>query len=170
MVIRALPHIAERFPDIKYVIAGTGEDYDSLQRLAAEVGVENKVIFVGQIDNGEEPAYYAACDLFIMPNRQIGPDVEGFGIVFLEASAAGKPVIGGHSGGTGEAIQDGVTGIRVNGENVEAIAAAVIQMLADSDKARAMGEQGRQWVESAFTWESIVDRTRQLALAVARGV
>lgn len=170
MVIRALPRIAESFPDIKYVIAGTGEDYDSLQRLAAEVGVANKVIFVGQIDNGEEPVYYAACDLFIMPNRQIGPDVEGFGIVFLEASAAGKPVIGGHSGGTGEAIQDGVTGIRVNGENVEAIAAAVIQMLADSDKARAMGEQGRQWVESAFTWEAIVDRTRQLALAVARGV
>jgi phosphatidyl-myo-inositol dimannoside synthase len=170
MVIRALPLIAERLSDIKYVIAGTGDEHAYLKQLAAEVGVADKVIFVGQIDNGEEAAYYAACDLFVMPNRQIGPDVEGFGIVFLEAGAAGKPVIGGYSGGTGEAIQEGVTGIRVNGENVEAIAAAVIQILADSDKARAMGEQGRQWVESVFTWESIVDRTRALAHDVAQGV
>jgi len=138
--------------------------------LAGDVEVQDKVIFAGQVVDGEQAAYYAACDVFIMPNRQIGPDVEGFGMVFLEAGAAGKPVIGGCSGGTGEAIRDGVTGIRVDGENVEAIAAAVIEILADADKARAMGEQGRQWVESAFTWESIVDRTRQLALTVARGV
>jgi phosphatidyl-myo-inositol dimannoside synthase len=170
MVIRALPRVIKRFPDVMYVVAGTGEDQAFLQRLAGDVGVQDKVIFVGPVVDGEQAAYYAACDVFIMPNRQIGPDVEGFGIVFLEASAAGKPVIGGCSGGTGEAIRDGVTGIRVDGENVEAIAAAVIEILADPDKARAMGERGKQWVESAFTWESIVDRTRQLAVAVARGV
>ena len=170
MVIQALPRIVKRFPDVKYVIVGTGEDHAFLQRLAGDVEVQDKVIFAGQVVDGEQAAYYAACDVFIMPNRQIGPDVEGFGMVFLEAGAAGKPVIGGCSGGTGEAIRDGVTGIRVDGENVEAIAAAVIEILADADKARAMGEQGRQWVESAFTWESIVDRTRQLALTVARGV
>ncbi len=170
MVIKALPLIRKTYPDIKYLIVGGGEELESLQLLAKEEGVQNDVIFTGRISDEERSAYYAACDIFVMPNRQIGADIEGFGMVFLEAGAAGKPVIGGRSGGTGEAIQDGVTGIRVNGENVEVIAAAVIQMLADSDKARAMGEQGRQWVESAFTWESIVDRTRQLALAVARGV
>lgn len=127
------------------------------------------MIFVGHIDSDEQAAYYAACDVFIMPNRQIGADIEGFGIVFLEAGAAGKPVVGGRSGGTAEAIQEGVTGIRVDGENVEWIAAAVIDLLADSGKARAMGERGRQWVETEFNWESIVDRTRQLALTVAQG-
>jgi phosphatidyl-myo-inositol dimannoside synthase len=169
MVIQALPRIAKSFPDVKYVIVGAGEEYDFLQRLAREVGVQDKVIFVGQIDSDEQAAYYAACDVFLMPNRQIGADIEGFGIVFLEAGAAGKPVIGGRSGGTGEAIQDGVTGIRVDGENVDAISAAVIDLLSDSRKARAMGERARQWVESEFNWESIVDRTRQLALAVAQG-
>jgi phosphatidylinositol alpha-1,6-mannosyltransferase len=170
MVIRALPLIAEEFPDVKYMIAGTGQEYNYLQRLAAEIGVEDKVIFVGPIDGEEQAAYYAACDLFLMPNRQIGPDVEGFGIVFLEAGAAGKPVIGGRSGGTGEAIQDGVTGIRVDGENVEAIAAAVIDLLADPTKARIMGERGRQRVEASFTWESIFERTRQISTIVAEGV
>jgi phosphatidylinositol alpha-1,6-mannosyltransferase len=167
MVIRALPHILRRFPDVKYVVVGVGEEYRVLRRLAEEVKVQDKVIFAGQIGHGEKAAYYAACDVFVMPNRQIGADVEGFGIAFLEAAAAGKPVIGGRSGGTGEAIQEGVTGIRVDGESVKAIAAAVIDLLADSEKARAMGERGKQWVETAFTWESIVERTRQVAVAAS---
>ena len=170
MVIRALPRIAERVPDVKYLIVGGGEEYDFLQRLARETSVQDRVIFVGQIDEGEQAAYYAASDVFIMPNRQIGADVEGFGIVFLEAGAAGKPVIGGRSGGTGEAIQDGVTGVRVDGESIEAIAATVIDLLSDSQKARAMGERGRRWVEAAFTWESIFERTRELSAAVAERV
>jgi phosphatidylinositol alpha-1,6-mannosyltransferase len=168
MVIQALPRIAKRFSEVRYVIAGAGEERDFLERLACELGVRDKVIFVGQIENGEQAAYYAASDVFLMPNRQIGADVEGFGIVFLEAGAAGKPVIGGQSGGTAEAIQEGVTGIRVDGENVEAIAAAVIDLLTDSDKARAMGERARQWVEKAFSWESVVERTRQVSATVAR--
>ena len=163
MVIRALPLIREKFPTVKYLVVGTGEEYGALQNLAKESGVGDDVIFVGEVSDDERAAYYAACDLFIMPNRKIGPDVEGFGIVFLEAGAAGKPVVGGRSGGTGEAIQEGVTGIRVDGENVEAIAAAVIDILADSEKARTMGTRGRHWVEKGFTWESIVERTRQVA-------
>jgi phosphatidylinositol alpha-1,6-mannosyltransferase len=170
MVIRALPRIAKSFRDVKYIIVGIGDEYDFLQRLAREVGVEDKVIFVGQVHDSDQAAYYAACDVFIMPNRTIGADVEGFGIVFLEAGAAGKPVIGGRSGGTGEAIQDGVTGIRVDGDNVEAIAAAVIDLLADPTKARVMGERGRQRVEASFTWESIFERTRQISTIVAEGV
>jgi phosphatidyl-myo-inositol dimannoside synthase len=169
MVIKALPLIKERFPKVKYLIVGTGEEHASLQQLAQDHGVREDVVFAGSVSDGDRAAYYAACDLFLMPNRQIDADIEGFGIVFLEAAAAGKPVIGGRSGGTGEAIQDGVTGIRVDGENVEAIAAAVIEILADSDKARAMGEQGRRWVEKAFSWESIVERTRQVAAMIVQG-
>jgi phosphatidyl-myo-inositol dimannoside synthase len=170
MVIKALPLVKEKFPNVKYLIVGTGEEYESLQQLAKGNGVSENVLFVGSVADDERAGYYAACDVFLMPNRQIGTDVEGFGIVFLEAGAAGKPVIGGRSGGTGEAIQDGVTGIRVDGENVEAIAAAVIDLLADPPKARVMGERGRQRVEAAFTWESIFERTRQLSTIVAECV
>ncbi len=169
MVIKALPLIKERVPGIKYLIVGTGEEHAWLQRLAQDCGVPEDVIFVGAVSDGDRAAYYAACDLFIMPNRQIDADIEGFGIVFLEAGAAGKPVIGGRSGGTAEAIQDEITGLRVDGESVEAIAAAVLELLGDSAKARAMGERGRQWVEQSFSWETIVERTRQVSATVGRG-
>ena len=170
MVIKALPLVREKFPNVKYLIVGNGEEYDSLQQLAIVQGVSKNVIFVGSVADDERAGYYAASDIFLMPNRQIGADVEGFGIVFLEAGAAAKPVIGGRSGGTGEAIQDGVTGIRVDGENVEEIAAVVIDLLTDPTKARAMGERGRQRVETEFTWESIFERTRQLSNIVSERI
>ena len=170
MVIKALSLIMKSHPDIKYLIVGSGEELESLQLLAKEQSVQDNVIFTGRIPDEERSAYYAACDIFIMPNRQIGADIEGFGIVFLEAGAAGKPVIGGKSGGTGEAIQEGVTGMRVEGDNVEEIAAAVIDLLANSKKAHVMGEQGRLRVKTAFSWDSIVARTRQVATAVNQGV
>lgn len=170
MVIKALPLIKKRFPNVKYLIVGIGEELDLLQRLACDQGVSDSVLFVGSVADDERSIYYAASDIFIMPNRQIGADVEGFGIVFLEAGAAGKPVIGGRSGGAREAIQDGQTGLLVDGESVEAIAAAVIELLADSAKARAMGERATRWVETKFTWESVVERTRQVAATAARGI
>jgi phosphatidylinositol alpha-1,6-mannosyltransferase len=170
MAIQALPRIMKKFPDVKYMIVGSGEEYASLQRLAQDVGVRDRVIFVGRIADGEQAAYYAACDVFLMPNRQIGEDIEGFGIVFLEAGAAGKPVIGGTSGGTGEAILDEVTGLRVNGENIQEIATAVVELLANPAKARAMGECGRRRVETEFSWESVVERTREVATMIPRKV
>jgi phosphatidylinositol alpha-1,6-mannosyltransferase len=170
MVIKALPLIKKRFPKVKYLIVGTGEEHASLQQLAQDYGVREDVVFVGSVSDEDRAAYYAACDLFLMPNRQIDVDIEGFGIVFLEAGAAGKPVIGGRSGGTAEAIQDGVTGVRVDGENPNAVAAAVIDLLTDTHKAKSMGEAGRQRVEKTFNWEAIVERTRQVAAAVGRSV
>jgi phosphatidylinositol alpha-1,6-mannosyltransferase len=167
MVIRALPRILQKFPTVKYVIAGTGEETSSLQQLAHDVGVSEKVIFAGYVPDSEQGAYYAACDVFIMPNRQIGPDIEGFGMVFLEAGAAGKPVIGGRSGGTGEAILEGETGLRVDGTNEEEIAAAVIALLSDPQRARAMGECGRRRVKAEFSWHSVVQRTRLLSTTIA---
>jgi phosphatidylinositol alpha-1,6-mannosyltransferase len=166
MVIRALPCIAQKIPAVKYIIVGTGEEQAALQRLAQDMGVQERVVLVGQVPDAELAAYYSASNVFIMPNRQIGPDIEGFGIVFLEAGAAGKPVIGGKSGGTRDAILEGVTGLRVDGTSIEDIVATVMTLLSEPDKARAMGEYGRRRVEAEFTWESVVRRIRLLAATI----
>ena len=169
MIIRALPLIKHHIPNVFYLIVGSGEEEKYLRDLAATLGVAENVVFVGSIGDDERAAYYAACDVFVMPNREIDADIEGFGIVFLEAGAAGKPVIGGLSGGTADAIQDGITGLRVGGESASAIATAVIDLSIDTSRAQSMGRAGRQRVKDAFTWEKIVERTRHVAAAVGRG-
>jgi len=166
-VIQALPRIRQSLPQVKYVMVGTGEDLASLTTLAHELGVQDSVVFAGSVLDQELAAYYAACDVFIMPNRQIDSDIEGFGIVYLEAGAAGKPVIGGKSGGTDDAIVDGVTGIRVDGNSSVEIADAVIDLLAAPDRAKTMGLRGRQRVESEFAWDAIVARTQQVTTMIA---
>jgi phosphatidylinositol alpha-1,6-mannosyltransferase len=168
MVLRALPRIAHAISQIHYVIVGTGEELSYLQALAQSLGVAKRVTFAGEVSNQELAAYYATCDLFIMPNREIDGDIEGFGMVFLEAGAAGKPVIGGRSGGTDDAIVHEVTGLRVDGTNIEAIATAVVSLLTDPAKAKSMGDAGRRRVEQEFTWEAVVERTRQLNARVQR--
>jgi phosphatidylinositol alpha-1,6-mannosyltransferase len=166
MVIRAMPLIKAKCPRAIYLIVGEGEELAYLQSLVDEIGVTDSVIFTGCVPDDELQGYYAACEVFIMPNREIQGDIEGFGMVYLEASAAGKPVIGGRSGGTSEAILDGITGLRVDGTSVEEIAHAVIALLNDSDTSRTMGEGGRLWVAQNFTWESIVDKTSFLASTI----
>jgi phosphatidyl-myo-inositol dimannoside synthase len=169
MVIKALTQIHETIPGTKYLIVGSGEELPHLQRLSIKTGVGDQVIFAGQVLDDELPSYYAACDVFIMPNRAIDADIEGFGMVFLEANAARKPVIGGVSGGTSDAIIDGITGLRVDGESVEAIAAAAIQLLSDRDMARKMGEQGYRRIMREFHWDTIVQHTRTIASTMQRG-
>jgi phosphatidylinositol alpha-1,6-mannosyltransferase len=166
MVIQALPRIRQRIPQVKYVMVGTGEELNSLIILAQALGVQDSVVFAGSVPDQELAAYYAACDVFIMPNRQIGDDIEGFGIAYLEAGAAGKPVIGGKSGGTDDAIVDGVTGLRVDGNNSVEIANAVIDLLYTPDRAKAMGMRGRQRVENEFVWDTVVQRTRVVCTAM----
>jgi phosphatidylinositol alpha-1,6-mannosyltransferase len=168
MVIQALPGIRSKFPQVKYVLVGTGEELSYLQSLTKDMGVSEGVIFAGRVLDQELAAYYAACDIFIMPNREIGPDIEGFGMVYLEAGAAGKPVIGGASGGTDDAILDGTTGLRVDGRSVEVIINAVVSLLADPARAKAMGEAGRRMVENKFTWETVVRRTRLLSAGIEK--
>jgi phosphatidylinositol alpha-1,6-mannosyltransferase len=163
MVIRALPLIRKKFPKIKYLIVGGGKEYPFLQKLADEQKVAESVIFAGRVSDEDLPAYYAACDIFIMANREIDGDIEGFGMVFLEANAARKPVIGSLSGGAVEAVVHRVTGLSVDGTNVNAIADAVIFLLENPQKAKTMGETGRQRVENEFTWESVVQKTRLIS-------
>jgi len=163
MVIKTLSEIKKTFPTIQYLIVGEGEEESYLRNLCCENGVVDHVVFAGKIHDSELPSYYAACDVFVMPNRQIGEDIEGFGMVYLEAGAAGKPVIGGISGGTCDAIVDGVTGTRVDGENLEDLSQAIMEFLKDSQMSKSQGENGRQRVLDEFTWEQVYKKTQALA-------
>lgn len=166
MVIRALAKVHEQMPCVKYVIVGEGEDFSYFKHLAEEVGVDECVVFAGRVGVRELPAFYAASDIFVMPNRQIGGDIEGFGMVFLEASAAGKPVIGGKSGGTNEAILEGITGHRVNGEKADDIAETILHLLSRPDEARRMGTAGRKWVCQERSWDVVVQRTHHVVASI----
>ncbi len=167
-VIQALPTIRQAIPNIAYVIVGDGEEYTYLTQMAEACGVADCVIFAGRVPAEELAAYYAACEVFIMANRQIGHDIEGFGMVYLEAGAAGRPVIGGISGGTDDAILDEITGLRIDGTRVDAVAQAVVTLLETPAMAIAMGEAGRHRVAEEFSWESVVERTRSVACQLTR--
>jgi phosphatidylinositol alpha-1,6-mannosyltransferase len=145
-------HHEDRLPrNWLYVIGGCGEQKVVLEELASELGIADRVQFPGFVPDDQLPDYYGAADLFIQTNRQIGGDTEGFGIVFLEASACGTAVVGGIAGGTGDAIEDGVTGLRVDSECTEKIASA-IRLLLDEPRLRTkMGQRGRARVEAEFT-------------------
>jgi phosphatidylinositol alpha-1,6-mannosyltransferase len=141
--ILALPKIIQKIPDIHYLVVGTGEFSETLKKLVAEQNLTNFVTFAGRVSEGDLVKYYQSCDLFIMPNRELADhDTEGFGLVFLEANACKKPVIGGKAGGAVEAVKDGETGILVDGNNPDEIAAAVISLLNNPDLMSKMAQTG----------------------------
>lgn len=160
MLIRAMPDLLRRCPEAVLLVAGEGPYEPTLRRLAEESGVGDRIVMAGPVSPEELPAYYAAADVFAMPcrDRQAGREVEGLGIVFLEASATGLPVVVGRSGGSVDAVVDGVTGTLVDGNDVGALAAALIGLLEDPVRRAAMGRAGREWVESRWTWEAAADR------------
>jgi phosphatidylinositol alpha-1,6-mannosyltransferase len=159
MLIRAMPAIRERVPDAALAIVGGGPDEARLRSMAADLppGV---VAFSGQVAEDDLPRYYAAGDVFAMPcrTRLAGLEVEGWGNVFIEAAACGKPVVVGDSGGAREALVDGETGLLVDGTRVAAVAQAVGDLLADPDRARTMGAAGRERVLRDHTWPDIAAR------------
>jgi phosphatidylinositol alpha-1,6-mannosyltransferase len=159
-LIRAMPAIRRRVPDAALLIVGAGRDLPRLRRLAAATGVERQVVFTGGVPWAELPAHYAAGDVFAMPcrTRRAGLDVEGLGIVYLEASATGLPVVTGDSGGAPDAVLDGETGFVVPGRSTGLLADRIARLLADRDGARAMGEKGRAWVEREWRWDTLADR------------
>lgn len=164
MVIQAMPELCKLFPNLVYLIVGDGKDKTFLQNLTRNLNMEERVIFAGEVVESELPFYYAACDVFIMANRQMqGGDVEGFGLVFLEASACGKPVIGGNSGGVPDTIINGETGFLIDGTKKEEIVNAVNELFRNREKANEMGKNGREWVvDQNFNWDSIYDRIKSL--------
>jgi phosphatidylinositol alpha-1,6-mannosyltransferase len=164
MLIQALPSIRQRVPGAALVIVGGGPYLDKLRRLAHGFGVAEHVIFTEGVPGEELPAHHAMADVFAMPcrTRGSGLDVEGLGIVYLEASATGVPVVAGRSGGAPESVRDGETGLVVDGWDVGAIAAAVGDLLADPARAAAMGAAGRQWVVENWQWRAKARRLSQL--------
>lgn len=161
VVLRALPQVVRVLPEVVYVIVGDGDDLDYLHRLAAECGVEKNVKFAGRVSDAELPILYNACDAFIMCSREDrtprGVLAEGFGIALTEASACGKPVIAGRSGGISDAVQNGVTGVLVNPLDIEEVAAATINVLGEPSLAKALGNNGREWVEKEMNWDRAAD-------------
>ncbi|MES9605967.1 glycosyltransferase [Actinomadura sp. NPDC000929] len=154
-LLRAWPRVLESVPDAALLLVGGGPYRGDLERLAASLRVGGSVVFTGGVPWEELPAHFDAGDVFAMPcrTRRRGLDVEGLGIVYLEASATGLPVVAGDSGGAPDAVLDGETGLVVPGRSVPGIAEAVAGLLADPDRARAMGEKGRAWIEREWRWD-----------------
>ena len=149
-VILALPQLAKSEADVVFVVAGDGDDKSRLQELASKSGLSDRVIFMGTVSDAELIDLYKNCDVFLMPSSQ-----EGFGIVFLEAMAFRKPVIGGNHGGTPEVILDNETGFLVEHGDVAALAEKIGILLRDPELRKRMGEAGRRRVEENFTFESL---------------
>jgi len=160
LVISALPRVLQSAPDVVYLIVGSGEDRERLEIIAKEKGVRDKVIFAGDVSDETLLAIYNLSTLYVMPSREVVDKamVEGFGISYIEASACGKPVIGGRSGGVGDAVVDEVTGILVNPADVNEISQAIITLLNDNKFAEKLGKQGLERVRKELTWEKIASR------------
>ena len=156
VLIRAMHRVRSRVPGAVLVLVGGGEDRERLEGLAASAPAAS-VVFAGQVPEEDLPQAYAIGDVFAMPcrDRFAGLEVEGWGIVFVEAAACGLPVVAGDSGGASEAVLDGETGIVVDGADVEAVGDAVADLLADPARARRMGAAGRARVESELSWERV---------------
>ncbi|CAM5484629.1 glycosyl transferase family 1 [Streptomyces spiroverticillatus] len=154
MLIRALPQIRRAVPEAVLLLVGDGPDEQRLRRLARACPA-GSVVFGGGVRHTDTPGYYAAADVFAMPcrTRRAGLEAEGLGIVYLEASASGLPVVVGDSGGAPDAVLDGRTGTVVDGRDVRAVADAVVRLLRTSE-GPAMGERGRRWVEDHWTWDA----------------
>jgi len=157
-VLEALPAISAAVPGVRYLIAGEGKDRPRLEALARQLGVAPLVRFLGAVPDQDVVALMHLADVFLMPAREERPDVEGFGLVFLEANACGTPVIGSTSGGISDAVQDGRTGLLVPPQAPGPLAEAAIRLLNDPDLARRMGETGRARVLAEGTWTRMVDR------------
>ncbi|HEV7825725.1 MAG TPA: glycosyltransferase family 4 protein [Mycobacteriales bacterium] len=164
VLIRALPEIRRRVPGAALLLVSGGPDAPRLQRLAVHAGVADDVVFTGSVPWEELPRYFAAGDVFAMPcrTRRRGLDVEGLGIVYLEASATGLPVVAGDSGGAPDAVREGETGYVVDGRSVEQVADRVARLLADPGLAARMGAAGRAWVEAEWRWDTLAARMGQL--------
>ncbi|WNG91047.1 glycosyltransferase family 4 protein [Mycobacterium sp. ITM-2016-00318] len=156
MLIRALPAIRDRIDGAALVIVGGGPYLDTLRRLAGGTGMSEHVVFTGSVPGAELPAHHAMADVFAMPcrTRGAGLDVEGLGIVFLEASSTGVPVVAGNSGGAPETVRHGETGLIVDGTDLDQIATATCEILADPNRAARMGAAGRRWAVDNWQWRS----------------
>ena len=164
MLIRSMPAVLASNPEAKLLIVGDGPQREALSDLARECAVADSVIFAGKVSYEDLPAYYSAADVFAMParTRGAGLDVEGLGIVYLEAQACGVPVVAGESGGAPETVLDGQTGLVVDGTSARAVAHGLLTILGDRGLAVTMGRRGREYVEAEWTWDAMSARFRKI--------
>lgn len=157
-LVAAWPEVVAALPAARLVITGPGDDR-SLRSSAERLGVANRIVFTGGVPHAQTPGFFAAADVFASPcrDRHAGLEVEGLGIVFLEASACGLPVIVGRSGGAVDTVRDGITGVVVDPNDVRAVAASAIDLLGNPVRAAEMGRAGRTWVERDWTWRHVHD-------------
>lgn len=165
MLIRALPAIRRHCPDVLYSIVGEGWERDYLEQLVAQCDVRGLVQFRGIPPDDELIECYQQCDVFTLPNRQVGWDFEGFGIVLLEAQACGKPVIAGNSGGVPETIQVDKSGAVVPCDAPDLLAREIIALLTNPERRQVMGSNGRVWVVDRFDWGILSEKATCLFAA-----
>ena len=154
-LVESMPQILSQVPDAHLLFIGEGPYKDYLVKRAAELKVSDAITFIGRIQYAELPRYICVGDIFAMPSRSrlAGLEVEGLGIVYLEASACGLAVVGGKSGGAPDAVLEGETGFAVDGTSAQAVAEAVITLLKNPERASQMGARGRQWIIDEWRWE-----------------
>lgn len=171
MMIRALPQVLKKIPDVYYLIVGSGPAKPMLDQLVVSLGLQNNALFLENVGPAELPGIYGLCDVFVMPSRADldACDVEGFGMVYLEANACGKPVVAGKSGGIADAVVDGETGLLVQPDSVELLAEAVCRLLTRKEDAERMGRQGRERAIREFSWNAVADRIDHIVTAVVSG-
>jgi phosphatidylinositol alpha-1,6-mannosyltransferase len=162
MMIKAIPQILNTVPNFLYAIVGEGEELNALVKLSAELEVEKHVQFLKGITDEQMIDCYQQCDLFILPNRTINNDIEGFGMVLVEAQSCGKPVIAGDSGGTKETMLLGKSGVIIDATQSSNIASTVVGMLSDEQKLTDMGSKGREHVLQSLDWKALVQRAKEL--------
>ncbi len=155
-LIEVWPEVLKKVPDAHLLIVGGGSLKQSLHKKTFDNNVHTSVTITGAVDWKELPGFYAAGDVFAMPvrTRNLGFDVEGLGIVYLEASATGIPVIAGNSGGAPEAVIDNVTGFVLNPNNQMILAEKIIELLLNKELSNRLGKQGRSWIEKQWQWPS----------------
>lgn len=166
--IRAVARLAPERPGLRYAVVGTGRDRERLEGLAAELGVGDRVRFLGAVPDDDLPAVVSAADVYVGLSRREPLEVEGFGIALVEGSACGLPVVGGASGGVPDAVRDGETGLLVAPGDPEAAAGALRRILDDPELARALGRGGRRAVEEFYNWGRVAREMRDLARELGR--
>jgi len=166
VVLRSLPSVVSKVPALAYVIVGDGDDRERLERLAKDLGLDEHVLFTGSVPDPRLAAIYQRSEVFVLPSRTVIDDHdskgEGFGIVFLEAMAYGKPVIGPDHGAPRELIRPGENGLLVDPENATSVADALLTLLSNRESARQMGEAGRKWVDKHYSYAAFRERLRQI--------
>ncbi len=163
-LIRVLPEVRRQIPDAALLLVGKGPYHDALWEAAQREGVAEHVVLTGGVPHDDLPSHYAAGDVFAMPcrTRRAGMDVEGLGIVYLEASAVGLPVLAGDSGGAPDAVRHGETGYVVDGTDDAAVTARLVELLGDAELRARMGAAGRAWVEKDWPWDVLAQRLGEL--------